>query len=30
MKRATGEAARLDALVDDLLLAGRDQQPPQR
>jgi two-component system, OmpR family, sensor kinase len=30
MKRVASEAARLDALVDDLLLSGRDQQPPQR
>ena len=30
MKRVTDEAARMDALLDDLLLAGHDQQPPQR
>jgi signal transduction histidine kinase len=30
MQRVIGEAARMDALVDDLLRAGHDQPPPQR
>jgi len=30
MKRVTSEAARIEALIDDLLRAGRDPPPPRR